>query len=279
MDLRPLPNNKYLMLALDHRDGFRKIINPENPSLVSKEVAIEYKKQILESLKDKFSACLIDEDYGLPAYKSITPALSIPYLLPIENTGYKDEDGERITIVEKAADYLKNLGASAVKLLVYFCPNSKSSQVQIQTAKKVIEDSHNNGLPVFLEIVTYNSESEDRVFESVKEFLKQGAVPDVFKIEFPGNEEQCINITKMVGDIPWILLTRGASYSMFYDQLEIASKNGCQGFLAGRSLWQELLNIKDKKEKEIFLKETLPNRFDEIKEIVNSYTAQNEISI
>ncbi len=271
MDSRPLPSNKYLMLALDHRDGFRKIINPDNPSIVSREVAIEYKRLILNSLKDKFSACLIDEDYGLPAYKLITPPLTIPYLLPIENTGYKDVDGERVTIIEKAADYLKELGASAVKLLVYFCPCSKSSSLQIQTALKVIEDSHNAGLPIFLEIVTYNSESEDRVFESVKEFMGKGAIPDVFKIEFPGSEKQCRNITDLLGDIPWILLTRGASYSMFYDQLEVASKNGCQGFLAGRSLWQELLNIKDEKEKEIFLKETLPRRFDEIKEIVNSY--------
>lgn len=272
MNSSPLPNSKYLMLALDHREGFRKIINPDDPNSVSKEVAIEYKKQIIEALKDKFSACLIDEDYGLPAYKCINPPLSIPYLLPIENTGYKDVDGERVTIVEKTADYLKSKGAYAVKLLVYFCPKSKSSMFQIETAKKVIQDSHDNGLPVFLEIVTYNSESEDRVYESVKEFLNKGATPDVFKIEYPGSEEQCINVSKIVGDIPWILLTRGASYSMFYDQLEVASKNGCQGFLAGRSLWQELLTIKDEKEKETFLKETLPNRFDEIKEIVNSYT-------
>jgi tagatose-1,6-bisphosphate aldolase len=271
MDSR-LPNNKYLMLALDHRDGFRKIINPDNPSLVSKEIAIEYKKQIINSLKDKFSALLIDEDYGLPAYKSIIPTLTIPYLLPIENTGYKDVDGERVTIVEKTADYLKSQGAYAVKLLVYFCPGSKSSHLQIETAKKVIQDSHDSGLPVFLEIVTYNSESEDKVLESIKAFLKERVIPDVFKIEFPGSEEQCKKVTNILGDIPWILLTRGASYSMFYDQLEIASKNGCQGFLAGRSLWQELLTIKDEKEKETFLKETLPSRFDEIKEIVNSYT-------
>lgn len=279
MDSRSLPNCKYLMLALDHREGFRKIINPDNPSLVSKETAIEYKKQILESLKDKFSACLIDEDYGLPAYKSITPALSTPFLLPMENTGYKDENGERITIVEKTAEQLKNLGASAIKLLIYFCPNSKSSRIQIETAKRVIEDTHNNGLPIFLEIVTYNSKSEDRVYESVKEFLGDCAKPDVFKIEFPGSEQQCINITKMLGDTPWILLTKGVDYDEFCNQLEASSKNGCQGFLAGRSLWQELLQMKDKKDKELFLRETLPSRFDEIKNIVNSYINKNEISI
>jgi len=279
MGSRPLPNCKYLMLALDHRDGFKKLMSPENPNLASKERAIEYKKQILESLRDKFSACLIDEDYGLPAYKSITPPITTPYLLPIEDTGYRNEDGERITVVKKTVEQLKDLGASAVKLLVYFCPNSKSSNMQIETAKKIVQDSHENGLPVFLEIVTYNSNLEDRVYNSIKEFLKEGVKPDVFKIEFPGSEQQCISVTKLLGDTPWILLTKGTDYSMFCDQLEIASKNGCQGFLAGRSLWQELLNMKDGKEKEIFLKDTLPSRFDEIKNIVNSYTTQNEISI
>lgn len=255
------------MLALDHREGFRKIINPENPDSVDTQAAINIKKEILDSLKDKFSAFLIDDEYGLPALASLSRCLDKPYLLAIENTGYKEEDRERITVVEKSALELKNLGASGVKLLLYFNPEAKSSQKQIETAKKVLEDAHNNNLPLFLEIVTYGTESEDRVVKSLQAFLNNDVIADIFKLEFPGNEELCKKVTEMLGATPWIILTRGAEYDLFCKQLEISTKNGCKGFLAGRSLWQDLLTIKDVTEKQKFLKETLPARFDELTKI------------
>lgn len=274
MDPSPLPNkSKYLMLALDHREGFKKILNPNNPDSVSAETIIEYKRQILDSLKDKFSACLLDDEYGLKAFKQLTPIPQKPYLLAIENSGYKEVNGERITVVEKTAKQLKDLGAFAIKLLLYFNLDKKSSYLQLETAKNVISDAHNNELPVFLEIVSYDMENEDRVVQCLETFIKNGIVPDVFKLEFPGNEQLCREVNKLCGSTPWILLTRGADYSLFCDQLEIATRHGCQGFLAGRSLWQELLTLKDTRAKEEFLKTTLPSRFDEIKDIVNSYSA------
>ena len=269
----PLPKNgKFLMLALDHREGFRKIINPESPDAVSKDLIVNYKFQILTSLKDQFTACLIDDDYGLPAYKMLNPQPKTPFLLAIENTGFREENGERITIVEKKAEDLKKLGASAVKLLIYFNPDAKSATRQMETAKRVIEDAHANQLPLFLEIVTYDTEAEGRVLDSLKTFITTGVRPDVWKLEFPGSEELCELVTEECKGTPWILLTRGASYSLFCDQLEIAVKNGCQGFLAGRSLWQDLLQIKNENEKQTFLKVTLPSRFDELTDIVANFS-------
>ena len=70
----------------------------------------------------------------------------------------------------------------------------------------------------------------------------------------------------MLGDTPWIILTRGDTFDKFTAELEDAIKAGAKGFLAGRALWQEVCSMQGE-EKERFLKETLPNRFKKISEI------------
>jgi len=68
--------------------------------------------------------------------------------------------------------------------------------------------------------------------------------PDVFKLEYPGDEASCKQISHLLGETNWILLTAGAHFYEFLDRLEIACRNGCSGFLAGRSIWQDMV-VKD----------------------------------
>lgn len=258
-------NGRYLMLAFDHRESFKKFINPNSPQEVTYEEALKCKTDIISSVKDLFSGILIDPNYGLEAYRSLE--IDKPYLLPIEESGYQKFNDERINVLTSSASELKEMGASGVKILIYFNPDLESSKQQLQTAKKALEDAHANNLPFFLEIVTYDIQEEDKVFRSVECFLNNDVLPDVFKIEFPGSDYICKKITNILGVTPWIMLTRGADYTLFREQLQIASENGCRGFLAGRSLWQEYFDITDPIEKEKFLTTTLPLRFEEIKKI------------
>lgn len=258
--------NKYLMLALDHRESFKELINPQNPVDVQPEEVIKIKAQIIESLKDQFSGILIDIDYGLPAYKNKNK----PFLLPVEKSGYKEVDEGRITELAYLTNELKEKGASGIKLLLYFNPDRDAAKQQVKTAKKVAEDCVKENLPFFLEIVVYDSVPKQKtIVNSVKYFLKGGVYPDVFKIGYPETAENCQEITGILGETPWILLTAGEDFEIFKSQLQVAIKNGCSGFLAGRALWKELFKLQeDKKEK--FLQETLPKRFAEICQIATS---------
>jgi tagatose 1,6-diphosphate aldolase len=258
-------NNTFLMLALDHRESFKKFINPENPDSVTNEVATESKKKIIDKLKDKFTGVLIDINYGLPAYKEL--GTNKPFLLPMEKSGYTLVDNERQNTLVLKAEELKNMGASGTKVLIYFNPDLKSAKSQVEIARTAVEDSKASGMPMFLEIVTYDMFDEEKVYRSVEYFMNHGVIPDVFKIEFPGSEYMCQKISKLLGSIPWILLTRGADYALFREQLTMSVNNGCRGFLAGRSIWQEYFEAKDEMEKEKFLNETLTSRFDEISKI------------
>ena len=266
-----LDNQSFLMLALDHRQSFKKILLPLDFSLVTKEEVIEAKRAILQALYPYFSGVLLDAEFGLEAYKKINPNFKKPFLLSIEKSGFLEKYGERFNEVEYSVGQLQKMGASGVKLLLYFNPFLKSAKYQLEIAKKVLLESRQYDLPLFLEVVTYQHEKtlnkeENFVVESVKRFLAESIYPAVFKLEYPGSEEACRQITSLLKNTPWILLTRGDSFLSFKHKLYFAIKNGASGFLAGRALWQDIIS-KNEEEKEKMLAEVLPQRFLEIKEI------------
>jgi tagatose 1,6-diphosphate aldolase len=262
-------DGKFLMLALDHRTTFKKIINPSNPDSVKKEEIVGLKKKIIESTLDQMSGLLIDPFYGYEAYNQIKKDKGVPYLLCAERSGYeKSEDGPK-TEIQYKVEQLKILGASGVKLLLPFHPHKKTVTHQVEIARRIIEDSKKNELPLFLEVIIDPNEGNEAslIIESLKLLLKNNIRPDVFKLDFPENDSLCKDITKILGDIPWILLTRGVGFEVFKSELQVATKNGAVGFLAGRALWQDIQNINES-EREIYFKETLPDRFREISEVM-----------
>lgn len=257
------------MLALDHRGSFKKFINKSSPDSVTDEEMIKVKKMIIDATRDDFSGVLIDPEWGLPAYESPEK----PYLLCLEKTGYTEEKGERTTEIEYTVEQLKEMGADGAKILLYFNPEASNCAVQLDTAAKVLAQSKSAGIPLFLEIVTYGNEGAAKtrsewVLRSVEAFQKAGVVPDVFKLEYPGDDESCKKISSMLGATPWILLTRGEPYDVFVEQLGSAARNGAAGFLAGRAIWQEIANYDNDEDRKRFLDTVARERFQEICEIV-----------
>lgn len=278
MDLQKFTlNGKFLMLALDHRGSFKKLINPSDPDSVTDEQVIQLKNEIIESLKDEFSALLIDEIWGLEACHEVCQVK--PFLLPLEKSSHTG-----VVELEHSAFDLKNMGASGAKVLIDFNPNSENINHQLEVAKKVMEDCRNEDFPLFLEIVTHQTHlpggvenlpsshlgGENVVIESLKMFLDFGVEPDVWKLEYPGSAEQSMELTRLVGNTPWILLTGGTDYETFKNNLENAVKGGAKGFLAGRALWQEVCTLSGE-EKDKFLKEILPSRFKEVSEVTTKF--------
>jgi tagatose-1,6-bisphosphate aldolase len=265
-------NNRFLMLAFDHRGSFKKLMNHEDPDSVTDEQAIALKKEIIDSLRGQFSSVLIDQTIGLHAYEPKDK----PFLLPVEKSGYEQQGKDRLTELAYSIEDLKAAGASGAKILVYFNPFGKTAQQQLETSKKVLEDCKKNDFPYFLEIRNYNDqgeesdkmEAEEREkigIASLKMFMEAEIYPDVYKLEYPGSGMGCQTISAILQEkqIPWIMLTMGAGFDEFAEQLKIASERGCQGFLAGRAVWADVCTMHGE-EKEKFLKEILPGRFRKI---------------
>ncbi len=251
--------DKFLMLALDQRSSFKKLLNTED-----KEIIKEEKRGIIEALRDQFSGVLLDPQYGLPVYQNKEK----PFLLCVEKSGFKEDNGERFNEEEYSVEQLKNLGASGVKLLLNFNPHLPRAQEQVALAKKISDEAKGFELPFFLEVVTYgDGEKGQLIQDSIISLLGGEVTADVFKLEFPGDTFNCRKISEMLGETPWILLSAGEDFETFKSKLIDASQNGASGFLAGRALWQESLKLQGEA-KEKFLASTLKERFKEISEIV-----------
>src|SRR3989344_6137358 len=244
-------SGRILMLALDHRGSLEKMLPSSVPADRKKETNKGIKRNLMESLAPLYSGVLFDSNYGFPAYelsKTNPEVAAKPYLLCIEKTGYTDTDHERLTVLEYSVEALKAKGAKGVKLLLFFHPDARTAPRQIALAKGVYQQCQKAGLPFFLEILNYSLDGNPYdpstlVPRSVKIFLEQGVAAEVFKLEFPGSAASCQEITPLLGDTPWILLTKGAPYGGFVAGLKVAAVNGARGFLAGRSIWQDFRSL------------------------------------
>ena len=71
--------------------------------------------------------------------------------------------------------------------------------------------------------------------------------------------------------LPWVLLSAGADFTTFGRQVEIACKAGASGFLAGRALWQEGVQIRSREERMNFFKNTAAPRLKKLSEMAKRY--------
>lgn len=254
-------NNYFFMLALDHRGSFEKLANSKDENTL-----INLKYEIINSLIYQFSGILIDDNYGFKAYSLLNKDLLKPFLLPIEKSGYLEYAGGRQNELYTSSFEIKEKGASGVKLLIYFNKKDQNARKQIELAKVVKEQCSQDSMPLFLEIVHYG-ESKD-VLDTISIFKQEGINPTVFKLEYPGNPKNCRSLTEMLEDTPWILLSQGVTFKEFYKHCFDAAQNGCGGFLAGRSLWQDIFTDPELN-KTRFLNEELPSRFRKLKDLFN----------
>jgi tagatose 1,6-diphosphate aldolase len=240
------------------------------------------------------SAILLDPEYG--AAQAIAAGLlpgSKGLLVSMEKTGYAGASTARITellpgwSVKKA----KRMGASAVKLLVYFRPDLKDiASKQLDLVARLADQCIEEDIAFLVEPVSYPIEGSGASLEKFAE-IKPGlvietarqitALPiDVLKAEFPADikfeqdEGMLLGLCQELNQasrLPWVLLSAGVDFDSFKKQVGIACKAGASGFLAGRALWQEGAQISSRKERMSFFQNTAAPRLKDLAEIADSY--------
>jgi len=245
------------------------MMRPDNPDSVTNEEAIQMKARIIAPLANYCSGILIDAVYGLPALRKAVPSGNVPFLLPMEETGYEGGKENRKSQLQYSAREIKEMGAQGAKLLLYFNATADAAKHQIRITRQALEEANEQELPFFLEIVTYGEgeNSASAVLRAIQMLKENGVDPAVWKLEFPSDAHGCRRVSELTQGTPWILLTRGVLFDVFKEQLQVAATEGCRGFLAGRGLWQEALELTGG-EQEKFLKEIMPQRFAELSQIM-----------
>jgi len=240
-------NNKYTILALDHRGSFRKMLGTSNKKKIT-----QTKKEILETIGQKASAIILDPIYG----KKLAKQTKKPILFCLEKSGYRHIKKMRKTQLQPNwnAGKAKKLGASAIKLNLQH--NPKANRRIINHNKKIVEKAGKQckklKLPFLLEIITYpiskKFNKEEAIIQSIKEFKKPKYNVKIFKLQYPGSIKACKKITQTLGKKPWVLLSAGKTMKTFAKELKTAIKAGCKGFTAGRAIWQKGIKARNKKE-------------------------------
>jgi tagatose 1,6-diphosphate aldolase len=294
--LQQLADSKGMMTmcAIDHRGALKQALNEKNPAAVSYQDIVDFKLDLCQAVAPFASAILLDPEYG--ASQAIAAGLlpgSKGLLVSMEKTGYSGDSTARITelLPDWSVKKAKKMGASAVKLLIYFRPDLKDvASKQLDLVARLADQCLEEDIAFLVEPVSYPIEqigASSKKFAEIKpglviETARQiTALPiDVVKAEFPADikfeqdEGKLLRLCQELDQasrLPWVLLSAGVDFDSFRKQVEIACKAGASGFLAGRALWQEGAQIRSREARMSFFQNTAASRLKELAEIADSY--------
>lgn len=280
------------MCALDHRGSLMKMLSAGQSQGAGYQEMVDFKLDLCRVVAPHATAILLDPIYG--AAQAIAAGV-IPrttgLLVSLEESGYSGEAEARVTnlLPEWDVKKIRKMGATAAKLLLYYRPDVDVASKQLDTVQKLAADCVAEDMPFVVEPVSYrvaNKEASPEDFAKVKpklvvETARQiTALPiDVLKAEFPADLEYekdkarlsdlCHQLNE-ASQVPWVILSAGVNFELFYQEVELACRAGASGFLAGRALWQEATQIKSREERLNFLETTVVSRLESLTELANA---------
>ena len=151
------------------------------------------------------------------------------------------------------------MGASMIKLLVYYHPDAPTA-VEIETfIKQVADECKKYDLGVMLEPLSYPLDPNEKkltsdekryvVIETARSLTPLGV--DVLKAEFPldiDNTDEvawaaaCADVSA-ASTVPWILLSAAVDFKTYLRQVAVACNSGASGIAVGRAVWKEAVTM------------------------------------
>jgi len=279
--------HKFNILAFDQRGTYRKML----PEGTSYERAAEIKREVVGLLSNEVSAVLLDHEYGMEAALHMNGHAGL--LFALEKSGYSGGATNRdVDFIDGwTVAKIKRTGASAVKMLVYYNPDTGALAEETEgIVARIVAECHQYDLPLFLEPLAYSIDltiaRESAEFASTLQHIvtetarRLGALkPDVLKLEFPLNisveQDQALWRTaceqiSSVCPVPWVILSAGVDFEAFVPQVEIACRAGASGFLAGRAIWKESVTMSDD-DRQQFIKTVAVDRARRLTELAAQY--------
>ncbi len=282
----------FTILALDHQDALRSVMNPAAPMDISDDEIVAFKHDVVSIVGRKCSGILLDPLYSAAQAIHNNTVNQIGLLVELEKADYEMNPLPRV--VELRSDWcvakIKRMGADGVKLFFYYNPDDvEIAQQQEQIVSRVVEQCDIYDIPLYAEPIIYPfrdaadsaAYATDRarlVIESAQRIAELGA--DVLKLEFPLDiahnldeaqwADACRQLTNRI-DCPWVLLSAGVDYESFRKQVRIACENGASGYIGGRAIWGEACQFTERTERVSWLNKTGTERIDELSAIVNQY--------
>jgi tagatose 1,6-diphosphate aldolase len=245
----------FAVLALDHRQNLRKELHPDAPASATYDEMVAFKRAVIRALAPHATGSLLDPEIG--AAQCIVDG-SLPgragLLVAVEATGWEGPDNARVSRILPgwSVEQAKRIGASAVKLLVYYHSEAANADAQERLVADVAASCRAADLPLFVEPLGFDPVSGGKltgdarrrgVIETARRLTAIGG--DILKAEFPWDAqmtdatawaEACAELDE-ASRVPWVLLSGGVDDVTFERQVGVACDAGASGVLVGRSVW------------------------------------------
>ncbi|MFD1717216.1 hypothetical protein [Georgenia deserti] len=249
------------VLAIDHLADFVDLLGPRDQ--VSFADVVRAKERIVRTAAPAVSALLVDAMYGV-GHLGLAGALppEVGAMAALEEENYTGRPAVRHTRLRAgwSLDKIKAAGSDVAKLLWFYRPEVPSALQQRELLDALVADAARLSLPLLVEPIWYPLPGEDTTTRSWAERRAAGVVQsaitadragaDILKLEFPGDVsrlgrdaamEAAAQITAETS-APWVLLSAGVGHDDFLDQVDLVCTAGASGYVAGRSIWRDVLD-------------------------------------
>lgn len=273
----------FCILACDQRGAMVRMMEKTGVQSPGYAEIVRAKLDIIGAVGSVVTGALIDAEFGAaPAIAAGALPGRTGLVIALEETGYQEREGDRLArrLPGWTVGKIKRMGASAVKLLVYYNPHREAAaRAQEALIEEVARECRRWDLPLMVEGVVYASPGSNQaaftaeraslVIETARR-LTQFDI-DLYKVEFPvlpeASEErrvwgQACERLHAACRTPWALLSAGVDFDAYAEQLRIACASGASGFVAGRAIWKEAISLRPGAERERFLRSEMPRRVE-----------------
>ncbi|MGC8873938.1 MAG: tagatose 1,6-diphosphate aldolase [Chloroflexia bacterium] len=279
------PEGIFVCLALDHRQNLRRILRPDAPSEVDGYTLSRFKVEVTAALAEQSTAVLLDPEYGA-AQAVAAGALPgrVGLVVALEATGYEGEPHARRSRLLPGWDVAKakRMGASMVKLLVYYHPESPTAEEVQALVRKVAAECRVHDIPLMLEPLGYSLDAARPLSPLERRKVAVSAARDLvgpgvelLKAEFLADArgepderawgEACSELSG-ASRAPWILLSAAVDFETYLRQVAAACRAGASGVAVGRAVWQEAAGLSGQA-RTAFLRTTARERLARLTEV------------
>jgi tagatose-1,6-bisphosphate aldolase len=282
------PGRVFSIIAMDQRNTLRRMFAAAGHDASDDDLRIA-KADVARVLTPGASGLLSDPTYGVPAItqaRALAPGCGL--LVAAEPAERRTYQGEPRTHRDPAlnARWVLDQGGDALKFFLQLradrpAPGHAETEPDLvaeglAVVQEVIDDCRATGVPVVIENLIYPLPGEELTADKRAHAIIEAARAlddldvDLLKLEYPGSPAACRRLAQTLTR-PWAVLSAGVPFDQFTDIIQIAAdEGGASGFIAGRSVWREVVGLAGR-EREEFLATVARPRLDRLVEVAAKY--------
>jgi tagatose-1,6-bisphosphate aldolase len=274
----------FSIIAMDQRNTLRRMFAAAGHDATDDDLRTA-KADVARVLTPGASGLLSDPTYGVPAITeagALAPGCGL--LVAAEPAERRAYQGEPRTHRDPAlnAQWVLDQGGDALKFFLQLRadrPAPKPGEPDLvaeglAVIQEIIDDCRAAGVPVVIENLIYPLPGEDLTGQVREDAVIEAARAlndldiDLLKLEYPGSPAGCRRLAAILTR-PWAVLSAGVPFDQFTDIIRIAAdEGGASGFIAGRSVWREVVSLTGR-DREEFLTTVARPRLDRLVEVAS----------